>query len=246
MQSVFLSIVYQIPHWLEIAFEWIAKLAIPVGAIVAVVKGWEVLKSPLKSLKKLFQKFVEMITGVRELKNEFTAYKEAQDAIHQTVEKDRVEFRNQVTVSFEQTTQLLSNIEKEFKSNGGSSLKDVVNKVQVDVSSLKAQQLSALDNDTDCGRFQTNAKGEFIFVNKLILRKLDRAERELMGKSWLSCIPASHRSNIEHEWNDCIKEGRDYECRFIFVTGDKDSITVNMKAFKLSDNSGYNGEIEFV
>lgn len=137
---------------------------------------------------------------------------------------------------------------KELKPNGGTSLRDGVNRIELVTQDLtshlerhdkKLDRMSqvqwALAQDVRCGVFETDRLGVFIRVNQQFSRLVGRNQEECTGNNWIHCIHESDRERVLEEWNSAIRFRRNMDTVCRVVHSDGHTFGVVFKATTLFD-----------
>ena len=138
----------------------------------------------------------------------------------------------------------------ELKPNGGSSLKDQMNRLEASVSISEAQRLLILDNSQQ-GVWTSNTEGDCTWINQTLANKVGGSLHDFQGENWISTIHPQDRKIVEEEWNAAIKNQRTFNLFYRFQNlNTQDVINVHGVATpaKNYDGSivGYNGVIYFL
>lgn len=111
----------------------------------------------------------------------------------------------------------ISKIKTELTSNSGSSLKDLVKKIEVDVESntnltktILCRQRWILDNRNE-PIFEADEKGNFTWVNEAFVKLTKRSRIDLTGNKWKNIIAEFDRDSVFNHWDSAIKEKRNFE-----------------------------------
>ena len=111
-------------------------------------------------------------------------------------------------------------IVQELKPNGGSSLRDSLDRVELGVQMLGQRFRIAL-YETDKGVLEFDSAGSLIWANRTFRDMLGRDMEELAGDGWVNGFPHERREALLDEWNGCIVSGRDWEVtRLEFINRD--------------------------
>ena len=155
-------------------------------------------------------------------------------------------------------TEILETIEKlnikidtisgEFKNNHGSSLKDQIclieNSVKENTKLTKSifyRQRWILDNRQE-PIFEADHKGNFTWANDSFIRLVKRGQQDLLNNKWRNIISEEHRETIYSNWEDAIKQKRNFE-ETIYITDKKGvSYTAMCTAF-LQEDGNYIGTL---
>jgi PAS domain S-box-containing protein len=165
---------------------------------------------------------------------------------------------HKVTILQELHYKDVAEIKKELTPNGGTSLKDTVNKLAVgidkiatNIESLAVQgnrmEIRQQDilNSVTIPTFETNKDGECVFANKAYLELIGRAMDEIRGPSWINMIHPDDRARVRAEWLSAVTEKRTFELTYRIVGRDDMIYDVACAATSIAGN-GYIGKFESV
>lgn len=144
----------------------------------------------------------------------------------------------------------IDTILSELKPNGGSSLKDQLNRLEAHVSISEAQRRLLMDSSPQ-GIWTSTVKGRCVWINETFRQKVEAQPEELYGDNWVSCIHPVDRKQVMDEWESAIKDGRTFNL-FYRVINLKTQTPIPVHGIatpaKNFDGSivGYNGIIYFL
>lgn len=125
----------------------------------------------------------------------------------------------------------------ELKPNGGTSLRDAVNRIESRQIVFEQRQRAVL-TDANVGVFETDARGEFVWVNRRLCRIMERTPDELLGAGWLNAIVGSQRDGIQKAWDSSIEDGREFHRGFSVLTPDNAEIPLQLHCVRMIDKEG--------
>jgi PAS domain S-box-containing protein len=144
----------------------------------------------------------------------------------------------------------LNNIQIELKPNGGSSLRDAINKIdkKVDKMNIKLENIHAgneLMSDTlNIARWSADKNGHITYVNRPLKKLIGAVDDTIyIGNAWISNIVHVHDRNVvEEEWYRAVDSKSEYHHSFrIQNLNDGYIIKVTNHAKLVKDE--YSGEI---
>lgn len=139
-----------------------------------------------------------------------------------------VAFLNWLTTPIQLPWIILKQNEKilqELYTNDGSSLRDTINRLDRRQIILNDRILGILDRD-DMAIFETDNKGQFIWVNSAYLSMSGRTLPDLIGHGWINSVLETDRNRVITEWDRAIEEQRTFEMTFSFQHQYTDRITL--------------------
>lgn len=108
---------------------------------------------------------------------------------------------------------------KEFRPNGGSSLKDQISRIENNIDILDVK-VAAVALATNVGYWKSDANGKAIEVGRSLCSILGRTEAEIKGSNWVTIIHPNDREAVKSEWDSAVEDGRDFEMVYRFVKPD--------------------------
>lgn len=137
----------------------------------------------------------------------------------------------------------------EVNPNGGSSLRDSVNRIEDTLLTVSGTQ-SAINQDAPQGIFRCTVMGENLEVNRTYCRMLGATKEQLMGYGWRSYVSPKQRKGYDDEWQQAFLEGRDIDINLMFVNPTtKNRVDVLIKSYPIKvDGNPYQivGVVELV
>ncbi len=128
-------------------------------------------------------------------------------------------------------------IEAELKPNGGSSVRDAINRIEAKLT-LQDQKLFALMKVMSHGIFITDVNGNWVDVNLTLCRITNRTESELKEKEWLTWIADSDRINVDNQWNLCVKNKMSCDVEFDVILPDDTIKSLRIITHPLKNDKG--------
>lgn len=144
----------------------------------------------------------------------------------------------------------LDEIIKELKPNGGSSIKDQLNRLETAVSISQAERLLLLDSIPQ-GVFTSDVNGRWIWVNDALRKTVGGSLAEFVGNNWENTISTEDRETVVREWNRAVEQHRDFNLYFHMTNLDTNAkkkvhvIATPANNFN-SEIIGWNGVVHFV
>lgn len=166
--------------------------------------------------------------------------------------KTRREQMEKLTLAVEELTSQATRIEQEVKTNGGSSLKDVVLRVEntlmnvekhVDYTNAKFRHH---DQISKTAVFEMDENANIVLANPAFCNLLDVDEKDLTDRKWLSRIPFSERNRVITEWQDAAKNKLPVDMVYPVIIGSSQRSVRVQATPRLSRNGelrGFFGEL---
>lgn len=102
---------------------------------------------------------------------------------------------------------------KEFKPNGGTSLKDQINRLEVAVSISESQRMLLL-NSVPNGIWTSDVNGRYTWVNDYMRKATSANSSDFLGDNWENLIYPEDRQKVAEEWDRAIKQQRDFNLHY--------------------------------
>jgi len=125
----------------------------------------------------------------------------------------------------------------EMHPNNGASMRDSLNRIEADVSLANERQRARM-LDTPEMIFETDCKGDCVWVNRTYTRAVERALPELLGRGWVNGIAVEDRDAVVSEWYKSVEENREFEMNFNFQTPDGEVFPVTCRSYRMRSSNG--------
>lgn len=157
---------------------------------------------------------------------------------------------NNVEKRFSHFEEKLDTIIAELRPNGGSSLKDQMNRLEANNVISTSQRQILLDIHTGAV-WVSDKEGNCTWANKNYMEKTGATIEDFKGNNWIKLIASEDRNRVQAEWFDSVKEGRDFDLEYSLVnlkSGIKLKVHGRGTPIKKDDGTvlGYNGIISFL
>lgn len=136
-------------------------------------------------------------------------------------------------------------IQKETVTNGGSSLRDAINRIEKR-QLLHKQAHQNLAADVGSLYFEADESGDWHDVSPAFAMRLACQPMDLLGTGWTSYVLQATREEVIQEWERCIDDRIDFNLEFVMVasTGERILVVVSTKAVREGSLfAGYSGRI---
>ncbi len=133
-------------------------------------------------------------------------------------------------------------IKKELTTNGGSSIKDAVKRIEINNIIINAK-CTGIDKPT----WEADAQGNCIWINTSLMQILGYDINTLKDSGWLSIIDSNDVSRVRDEWRRAVEEERMFHCVYTIVRSDYTRIPIFNHATPIMLNGtlvGYVGSLE--
>lgn len=126
-------------------------------------------------------------------------------------------------------------IAEEFRPNGGSTLRDAINRIESKVS-LQQQTTTAIIKSFPIGTWISDEKGKCIDVNKNMCKITGRTETELKGDNWANWVV--EKDDVLDEWVRCINNDSNFDYEYHYHLPDRRKQLVHSVAQRLKNDKG--------
>ena len=141
---------------------------------------------------------------------------------------------------------LLQKIISELEPNGGSSIRDSINRIE-NAQTILSQKLAYSIDQNGCGFFFTNALGVCVEVSPGYCRMVGKGDEESLGTKWIFNIHVKDRLRVISEWKESIDNQAVFSSEYSMVNSSGDEIVVKCHATPMKHANtiiGYFGIIE--
>lgn len=128
----------------------------------------------------------------------------------------------------------IDKIYSELSPNGGASIRDAVNRIEIRLVAVEQRQNLYL-MESPQGIFETDASGRVISVNRTYCRMTGRTERELFGMNWVNAILPEDRDRVMTNWESSVEECMEFICKFNMIHSDNQIFTVSTIAYPMEN-----------
>lgn len=134
----------------------------------------------------------------------------------------------------------------EVSPNGGSSIKDVVKRIDHRLYELELTSLTILDHE-ERGVFKTNSLGEIVWANRACATAFDTRRTDLLRFGWVSIVAPEQRALVTEEWENAMKLKRQVSIAFEILTNENERKSLVINAYPIMGNNqvflGYIGTV---
>jgi PAS domain S-box-containing protein len=133
---------------------------------------------------------------------------------------------------------ILIDIAKEFKPNGGNSLRDVVDRIE-ERQAFCDPRHCALYSQLNLAVFEANEHGAYKFVSTRWCELTGLIPQQASGDGWINSIHPDDRERVMKEWRNSVAEQREFTLNFRIVSAHDKSVTeAHGHAFPAHKGSG--------
>jgi len=114
--------------------------------------------------------------------------------------------------------EILEKMQEEFKPNGGSSLRDAINRIETKLL-IEQQARRAMTMAMDVGIFETDGQGMCTWINQYYSDLTGLTNEEAKNLGWVTGIFEDDRERVVEEWESAVKHKRSFKLDFGMVNG---------------------------
>ena len=133
--------------------------------------------------------------------------------------------------------QTVDTIKKELFANGGSSLRDAINRIEKH-QCVEFAKTKLLLNDSDHMYFETDEEGMCVDANENYLKMLGIEQKDCLGNSWKQCIHPKDKEAVLAEWELCVKDKTPFDCKYRFLNKKDEAIPAHVRAMVIKSIDG--------
>ena len=134
-----------------------------------------------------------------------------------------------------QLYKMLNVMAAEFRPNGGSSLRDAINRIETKVQ-MQEQTTIAIIKSLPLGTWVSDKNGKCIDLNKSLCRITGRTESEIKGDNWSNWVHPDEKEEVFEEWTRCVQNMLNFDMSYRFVLPDGRIQKVHGIAYQLRDD----------
>ncbi len=136
-------------------------------------------------------------------------------------------------------------IQEQFSTNGGTSLRDAVNRIERNQSEFKLLQFAIYtywDVVSPSPMVISDTNGYYVWANKAYLSMVGKTLDEVIGTNWESYVHQDDRNDTIREWYESCIDGRPFEGSFRVIHSNGTVIKIKCKT-RANKEYGYVGFI---
>jgi PAS domain S-box-containing protein len=132
----------------------------------------------------------------------------------------------------------LGKVLKEVLPNGGTSLRDSVNRTETAITVLINTTRAQWDAMGMFAIFEANAEGEYKYINNEFQRWVNHTEGEMLGYGWINSVALQDRDRVRAEWESCVEDVRMFFMEFRLRRADGQEFAVACTASPVTEYAG--------
>lgn len=131
----------------------------------------------------------------------------------------------------------LDRIESELTPNGGTSMKDAINRIEERQMGFEAFQTAHL-NTQDVAILRTDIKGKVYMINRQYQRMTGYSIDEVRGDGWINAIDPNNRDKVAEDWHHAVESCRELSEDILFRHVNGESFWAHANVYKEVDSKG--------
>ncbi len=149
----------------------------------------------------------------------------------------------------------VENIERELRFNGGSTIRDAVEKLKkrdeekwtvlmglYDFSKELSLRMDITDESDNRMSFKLGKEKKCTYISENFLRFFGYTDRDILGSDWEFCISPKYRTGVRSGWKKAYEFKSVYRNEQIIIASDASQHLCLVKAFPLNSKDGdFNG-----
>ena len=136
-----------------------------------------------------------------------------------------------------ETLRRLEETSTELLPNHGSSLRDVIDRIEQMVV-MNEQRHRAILEESGQSAWEADARGGFVWGSKAFLELTDRTWAEMDGTGFATCIDPGEREFVWGEWMAAVADARNLDIRFRLARPTDGTVCVHTHAYVLKNRAG--------
>lgn len=132
---------------------------------------------------------------------------------------------------------MIEEMRKELRTNGGSSIKDVVNSISKDTQKL-TMRIEADYRTVQEGVYECDLEGSCTFVNRYWCFLTGLVPDDALGSGWLRAIHPEDKKRVKEEWSEAVERHADFIMSYRYVKTSGETIKVKSHGTPLKTNKG--------
>lgn len=115
----------------------------------------------------------------------------------------------------EESVPTLAGIAAQFKPNGGHSLRDIIDRIEVELEMLRGRQRAMLES-SKTAMFEADSSGSCLWVNQAWRDLAGLTDTQSLGGGWSTAVLEEDRRRVYDEWVDSVVHQRDFDSIYSF------------------------------
>jgi PAS domain S-box-containing protein len=128
-------------------------------------------------------------------------------------------------------------LNRELQNNGGSSMKDAIDRIEHKLHNLELHQKFYLDESSSY-IYEIDIDGHFVWGNKAYLEAINKDTENIHGIGWILHVAPEDRKKVEDHWDVCRELEKECTIEFRFLKHTGERVWVIGSTFPLNDIDG--------
>ena len=131
----------------------------------------------------------------------------------------------------------LDEIALQLTNNGGTSLKDAIDRIEHKQDFMTARMQTHLHTN-DKALFETDREGYIIYINKAYQKLTGLGGGDAKEMGWVNVIDSKDRDRVVKSWFNAVKARRDFDEHLDLITADGQVCRARATAYIIRDGKG--------
>lgn len=133
---------------------------------------------------------------------------------------------------------ILEKLQEEFKPNGGSSLRDAINRIENKLL-IEQHARRAMSIAMDIGVFESNGQGLCTWVNQYYTDMTGLTVDDAKNFGWVTSIYEEDRDRVTEEWEQAVRQKRVFRLEYNYMnTRTSEFVPVTCIAYPILNDKG--------
>lgn len=112
-------------------------------------------------------------------------------------------------IKINKSLSLLNQLTEKFEPNSGSSIFDIITRIETKVNLFEFMHLAHLDV-VNTPIFMSDSHGKYVWANRAFLTLTNSNLNEIIGTGWENNLDEEDRERVTHNWYQACEELRPY------------------------------------
>jgi PAS domain-containing protein len=130
---------------------------------------------------------------------------------------------------------VLDSIAYEFQPNGGNSLKDALNRLEL-FTAVSNTKIQTIMDYHGMAAWESDKAGACIWASEELLKLMELNHHEMQGFGWMTAIAEEDRQRVSSEWTRAVEQQRQFHMEY--QVGIENFTKVLGRATQIRDSKG--------
>lgn len=131
----------------------------------------------------------------------------------------------------------MRNLESQLKTNGGTSLRDVVDRIERSAD-LATVRMTSLINFANNGVYESDPDGSCRFANRRLCELTGLHPEQHLGNGWVVALHPEDRDRVFTEWRSSVSAAREFVMEYRFIHADGKTVKVECRSVPMRNPGG--------